>query len=173
MKTLLFIGISLLLNLCSPVEKIPFIKNPSITIDGNINESIWEKSKKITKNEYQIRCFQDSDNLYVGINNPAQDYVDLYFYLNNDKTLNCHASMQLGERIISKSNLNPSFSWGNNRYWVANSISQKQLNNEKPTCFEFKIAKKKIGQDNFKLKIVSANFFDEKKKTTNTVIISL
>jgi hypothetical protein len=102
-------------------EHIPFIEKSDIIIDGFFLNEEWSDAKiiDISKNN-TLYLLQNEDYVFIGIKNDEiiKRYIDLYL-VNETYTINLHASMQLGERILIDSwdDSTPKWHWGNNMGW--------------------------------------------------------
>lgn len=143
----------------SNLTDVPFRANMNIQIDGLFDEEDWNRSRtiEITPSN-SLHLVQDKYYLFLGISNYEDigRYVDLYIDNDSIGIINLHASMQLGERLLTD-NWNdtiPVWNWGKNTYWTANNvvvIDESEeisfLESVKPyQGHEFKISKNHIGK---------------------------
>ena len=156
--------------------KIPFSSDPGITVNGNFDNNEWTGGKSIQITPYNyLLLIQDNGNIYLGIKNQENvaRYVDLYLYHDSFGTLNLHASMQLGERLLmgNWNDTTPEWNWGNNENWSANKV--EVVNDDENISFfeslkpyqghEFQISKRRIRNSNFRLRVEIKDFVGEAK----------
>ncbi|MCD2259502.1 hypothetical protein [Psychroserpens luteolus] len=164
----------ILLVSCNDVNEIPLKSNIEIQIDGLLREKDWEDSKIITlKPSTTLFYIEDEVNLFIGIRNTdsINRYIDLY--INNDSigTINLHASMQLGERLLGDhwNDTIPTWDWGNNKDWISNNVEIVNHNENMSfqesiapyEGFEFKILKRKIKSKKNRIRIEIKDFLGE------------
>ena len=156
---------------CIDSNNISLKSNINIQIDGLFNEQDWKDAKLVNiTDSTMLYLMQNNTELYLGIRNrdSVSRYVDLYIDNDSNGTINFHASMQLGERLLS-GNWNdtiPAWSWGNNDQWYANKVVI--INNNENISFqeslkpyegyEFKISKRKIIGKDIRIRIEIRDF---------------
>ena len=158
---------------CSPSDApdIPWVQKATIKIDGLFDSTEWKQSStiRLTPNNC-LYLMQDEESLFLGLrhNEDVKRYVDLYFHNDSIGTINLHASMQLGERVLKDrwNDTIPGWSWGNNTYWMANRVEIRKEANENPfpenlnpyEGHEFQISKKKLKGKQIKLRLEIRDF---------------
>ncbi|WP_298895137.1 hypothetical protein [uncultured Psychroserpens sp.] len=172
-KYVALISLTLLVS-CNDFNEIPLKSNIDIQIDGLLKEKDWEDSKIITVTPSTTLFYiEDEVNLFIGIRNTdsINRYIDLY--INNDSigTINLHASMQLGERVLGDhwNDTIPTWDWGNNKDWISNNVEIVNHNENMSfkesivpyEGFEFKISKRKIKSKKNRIRIEIKDFLGE------------
>ncbi|WP_298899639.1 hypothetical protein [uncultured Psychroserpens sp.] len=172
-KHIALISLTLLVS-CNDFNEIPLKSNMDIQIDGLLREKDWEDSKIVTVTPSTTLFYiEDEVNLFIGIRNTdsINRYIDLY--INNDSigTINLHASMQLGERVLGDhwNDTIPTWNWGNNKNWISNNVEIVNHNENMSfkesiasyEGFEFKISKQKIKSKKNRIRIEIKDFLGE------------
>ncbi len=172
-----FLVIALLTSLAhsSRAQQIPSSQSVSIEIDGFLDEEEWKQPQKVTCGpQHQLLLLQDEQHLYIGIKGDEKEfarYVDLYLETRTMGMINLHASMQLGERLLTE-NWNdtiPQWNWGNNTNWEANTVQVISDDENIPFIeslkpyegFEFRISKKKLGEETVRIRIEIKDFLGQ------------
>ena len=157
----------------------PMDNSVAISIDGIIDANEWKTSRVYDiASENKLYLVQDEAYVYMAIKRDAKvaRYVDVYLTNDSNELINLHASMQLGERLLigNWDDNNPAWKWGNNDGWQSNTARIIKKGNDlsfletlKPyDGYEFKISKKKIKSNNFKLRIEIKDFIGEAEEIT-------
>ena len=155
--------------------KVPLLPDAGIQPDGNFEEKVWQKARKVKLAERTtLYLFQNQDALFVGIRNEdgARRYTDAYVHSEAIGTVNLHASMQLGERVLHDGwdDSTPAWNWGNNSQWQANTVKLDEAK-DKQLPFsdrlqpyhgqEFRIDKTKLAPGQVRLRLEVRDFMGE------------
>ncbi len=150
---------------------VPTIDTITVSTDGQLDERIWNQSLAFDlPSTYTLHLLQNDEAVWMAIElgEKSGKYVDVYLHNDSIGTINLHASMQLGERMLA-GNWNdtiPAWNWGNNYDWIANTIRYKE-HNEKMLLmesiapyqgFEFKISKSRILQNRLFIRLEIKDF---------------
>ncbi len=156
------------------ISNIPFISVDDIKIDGILAEGEWEGSRKIRVTATSFLFLSQNDEyLYVGVKNVGNvsRYLDLYLDNESMGTLNLHASMQLGERLLKEgwNDTIPAWNWGNNTNWEANIV--EVISDDETISFqqsvkpyeghEFKISKRKFTGRHIRMRLEIKDFMGQ------------
>jgi len=150
--------------------KVPSTKEVFIKLDGQIDENEWDGSRTVDISpDLRLQLLQTTEDFHLAVRNKENvaRYVDVFIKKDSGKLINLHASMQLGERLLTGAwnDTIPEWNWGNNTEWSANTVEIISHNDEvlfreivKPyDGFEFRISKKWI-TESFLLRIEIKDF---------------
>jgi hypothetical protein len=152
-------------------SSVPTVSGKTINPDGLFNEKVWSRSRIFAlPSASTLHLLQSDDDVFLAIefDDEFGKYVDVYISNDSMGTINLHASMQLGERILTD-NWNdtiPLWNWGNNQGWIANTIRYKENNEtlllmesiEPYDAFEFVISKSKLRQNSLFIRLEIRDF---------------
>ena len=162
---------------CSENNKqVPTESGAIIIPDGHFNEEAWDESLTFElAPEGKLHILQSEEEVLLGIQykKALGKYADVLLSNDSMGTINLHASMQLGERLLvgNWNDTIPAWNWGNNTGWIANTVYYRE-HNEKLLLmesiapyegFEFRISKKKIRQNKLLLRLEIHDFMDTSK----------
>jgi hypothetical protein len=105
--------------------KVPQGNGTPVMIDGKFSDGEWQDAavKEIAPSIH-LYLKQYKGNVFLGLKatTPFKAYVDLFLCPEAGKLFNLHASMQLGERVLSGNDwtdTEPPTQWGNETDWTA------------------------------------------------------
>jgi len=108
------------------VVKVPEGNSNPILIDGIFSKAEWQDALTIKAND-SVTLFlkQFRGHVFIGVKTDTSypAYVDLFLLNGSNELYNLHASMQIGERLLSGNawtDREPAWRWGNHGGWIAN-----------------------------------------------------
>lgn len=108
------------------IINVPATTGSPIMIDGNFSPDEWRDALVIPASaSVKIYVQQVKGHVFIGIRKETGPpvYVDLFLVTGESRLHNLHASMQLGERLLSGdkwTDTEPATSWGVHHDWTAN-----------------------------------------------------
>lgn len=162
----------------TPVTQVPKRSTVSVKIDGQIGSEEWDGAHELKiAPDVTLLIFhtKDSVHLAVRLRTDSPSYVDLFLLLNDEKPINLHASMQVGERKLPRAgwtDRDPPTHWGRQDRWKANSVKEVP---GKPASaplretivpydgFEFLLSKDRFGRRDWRLRLEVRDFAGERK----------
>lgn len=144
-----------------------------IMIDGKAGSKEWSGANRLSINEgIDIYAIQDEHYYYFSVKYDTTRYkdyyVDFFFDIGQDSTLNLHASQQLGERILvgnEWTDSEPAFDWGFTDRWTGSVMKYSRTHKMYvPTnATEFQIAKDKFNSSILRIAIQTRDINWEKE----------
>lgn len=157
--------------------RVPLVSIESVEIDGRIGGDEWKGAHEVTvAPDVTLLVFHTKDDvlLAVRLKTPAPAYVDIFLLLEEEKRINLHASMQVGERALPAkgwTDREPPTHWGRQDRWRANAV--KQLPGKPKSApltetlvpyegFEFQLARERFGGKRWRLRLEVRDFMAER-----------
>lgn len=160
----------LIVGSCGLKVKVPHKQETMINLDGKIGSEEWQDTNSVQINSMMdLLLLQNNSDFYLAIevSEDVARYVDIFIKPSGHDITNLHASMQLGERLLTGewNDTIPQWNWGNNDNWSANTVILRNHNDTIPFIqlvqpyngFEFRIARDKI-EPQFKIRIEIKDF---------------
>lgn len=129
----------------------------TVMIDGKFSVEEWADAVELPAGDSLLLYVKhDKENIYLCLrgvfSKPALGGMDFYL-TSGDKTLNLHASAQLGERPLVNGDYGV-YTWWNNNQWVANiaridKIAERKFHMDE--CKEFQLSRKRFKDKSFRL----------------------
>jgi len=106
--------------------KVPEGNSNPILIDGIFSKDEWQGAATVKINDsVNLYLKQLGGHVFIGVkmdtSYPA--YVDMFLLTGSNELYNLHASMQIGERLLTGNawtDREPTWRWGNHVGWIAN-----------------------------------------------------
>jgi hypothetical protein len=184
---ILVIG-GLLKNAPAQVIKVPEVNSTPILIDGNFGQDEWRGAVVVKATDAIILYFkQFKGHVFIGVKTDTSypAYVDMFLLARSNELYDLHASMQIGERLLtgnSWTDREPAWRWGNHVGWIANeakwdSTKDRSLpDKEKMFPFEgreFQLLRSRFSGEEWRLRVEVRGstediVFPSKSERTNT-----
>jgi hypothetical protein len=161
-----------------PVTPIPSQATEKIKIDGRISPEEWAGAHALPVSpEVTLLALHTADDVFlaVRIKTPSPSYVDLFLMLEENKRINLHASMQVGERELAAAgwdDRDPPTHWGRQDRWRANQVKEapgKQASTPLRDAFvrydgfEFRLSKARFGRAGWRMRLEVRDFGGERE----------
>lgn len=113
----------------APASELRLPEGSSIMVDGRIGQGEWaDASYMMLEGGATLMAKRRSDDLLLGVRLPvgAYRYLDVYVRDSDGRSINLHASMRQGERVLPKewTDSSPAFAWGPLKDWQS-SIARR------------------------------------------------
>lgn len=169
----LIIGLSSGESGAGSVTRVPQLSSESVEIDGRIGGDEWKGAHEVTvAPDVTLLVFQTKADvlLAVRLKTPSPAYVDLFLLLEDEKRINLHASMQVGERALPAkgwTDRDPPTHWGRQDHWRANAVKQLPGKPESAPLtetlvphegFEFRLSRDRFGGKGWRLRLEVRDF---------------
>jgi hypothetical protein len=119
--------------------KVPNGNGTPVLIDGRISEDEWRDALSLNIDP-SIRLYlkQFKGHVYLALKADRESpiYVDLFLLDGDHRLHNLHASMQIGERLLSGNewtDQSPPTNWGNHVDWIANEAKVDEQKDKRLT----------------------------------------
>lgn len=160
------------------ITRVPHRTTQAVEIDGRIRSEEWDGSHELLITpDVTLMMFHTKDDvlLAVRLKTAAPAYVDMFLLLEDEKRVNLHASMQVGERELPSAGWTdraPPTHWGKQDRWQANFVRQVQGKPETAPLseslvpydgFEFRLSKDRFGRKGWRLRLEVRDFMGERK----------
>jgi hypothetical protein len=106
--------------------KVPEGNSNPVLIDGIFSKDEWQDAATVKVNDsVTLYLKQFRGHVFIGVktNTTYPAYVDMFLLTAGNELYNLHASMQIGERLLTGNawtDREPAWRWGNHVGWIAN-----------------------------------------------------
>jgi hypothetical protein len=109
--------------------RLPLATTAEIHPDGKISGPEWSSAKRLELGSgVTVLALADAEFVALAVNSRGFRYTDIFLARSDGKTLNLHASMQTGERLLTGTewtDSEPAWQWGNNVRWQASTVKRR------------------------------------------------
>ncbi len=129
-----------------------------VLVDGRFSADEWRDAKEINFDvSAKLYVKQFKNHVFIGIRSTgATRYADLFLLDSENRLYNLHASMQIGERLLTDNtwtDKKPAWNWGNHVDWIA---SEAKLDSTKSK--DLPLAMRFFGYDGMEFQIRRSRF---------------
>lgn len=108
------------------VVRVPAATAAELVLDGKIRDLEWSQAARVDLGQgVALLVKADNEHVALALTSRGKRYTDIFVAREGGATLNLHASMQTGERILTGAewtDTTPPWTWNNNAQWRASVV---------------------------------------------------